>query len=77
MNDTNSGYELGIDDVIVCKHPLGNRRYTVSRVTPKFAFVNYNEVAEGKFPRVFDERFEALPRQTWSRTEYSIERHRP
>jgi hypothetical protein len=45
---------------------------TVHRVTPKFAFVKYNDVSEGKFPRKANGfRFHSLPRGTWSTTEYS------
>lgn len=74
--DTNSvgdGYELQIGDTIVSKHTFGNNKHTVIRVTKKYAFVKYNDVAEGKYPRVFNMYFEALPRSRWGTILYSIE----
>jgi hypothetical protein len=67
-------YELQVGDIIVAKHAFGNNRHTVIRVTKRYAFVKYNDVAEGKYPRIFDFHFDSLPRQKWSTTRYSIEK---
>lgn len=45
---------------------------TVHRVTKVFAFVRYNEHAEGKYRRKYqDFGFGPVPRPKWSRTQYS------
>ena len=50
----------------------GTQWKTVSRVTPKFAFVKYNDVAEGKYWREYrDFGFAPLPYQKWRMTSYS------
>jgi hypothetical protein len=67
-----SGEQLKVGDVIVHKHCFGGGKYRVHRVSKKYAFVKYNDVAEGKYPIVFDMRFESLPRKTWGTTTYSV-----
>jgi hypothetical protein len=42
---------------------FGSRWYAVHRVTPKFAFVRYNDVAEGKYRRLVSGFGEAEPTQ--------------
>ena len=51
------GHEIQVGDYILRKSMLdaGFRSYRVHRVTPKFAFIRYNEHAEGKFPRTYTE----------------------
>lgn len=75
--NTSIGYELQIGDIIVAKHAFGNNRHIIHRVTPKYAFVRYNDVCEGKYPRVFDLHFDFLPRPKWGTTKYSIEKAKP
>ena len=46
---------------------------TVHRVTKKFAFVKYNDAAEGKYRREYNDfGFCPLPRKTWLTTSYSV-----
>ena len=46
------GHELQVGDFIKSESGItGIRWYKVSRVTAKFAFIKYNEVAEGKYHR--------------------------
>lgn len=73
-NSVEDGYELQLGDVIIAKHALGKNRHVVTRVTKKYAFVKFNDVAEGKFPRIFDFHFESLPRQQWNTVHYTVER---
>lgn len=68
------GYELQVGDIIIAKHAFGNNKHVITRVTPKYAFVQYNDVAEGKYPRIFDTNFTFLPRPKWNTTHYSIEK---
>ena len=77
MTESLNDYALQVGDVIVSNHPQRLNRYVVHRVTNKYAFVKYNDVAEGKFPRVVDHRFQSLPRQQWSQTTYYIEKAKP
>lgn len=79
MTDTNylsHGDELQIGDVIVSKTGFGTQRRSVHRVTKKYAFVKYNDVAEGKYPRKYDMYFESLPRHQYSMVSYNVERAR-
>jgi len=71
------GYSLQVGDAIVAKHAFGNNRHVVTRVTPKYAFVQYNDVCEGKYPRIFDRSFSSLPRPKWMTIDYSIEKAKP
>jgi hypothetical protein len=71
------GLHLEVGDVIIAEHPLATHKFTVSRVTAKFAFVKYNdhEHAEGKFPRIYTySGFQVLPRDMWDRTSYKVYR---
>ena len=51
------GHEIQVGDYILRQGMLDNgyRPYRVHRVTPKFAFIRYNEKSEGKFHRIFTE----------------------
>lgn len=71
------GYELQIGDKIICKHTFGNNVHIVTRVTKKYAFVQYSDIAEGKFPRIVDFWFQSLPKQTWNTKTYSIKKAIP
>jgi hypothetical protein len=68
------GETLQVDDIIIGEHVLGKRKHVVHRVTKKYAFVRYNETAEGKFPIVYDFGFTSLPRERWRMTRYSAYR---
>ena len=68
-----NGEMLDIGDRIKVEHPVfGTRWETVHRVTKSFAFVRYNDVAEGKYKREYNDfGFGPIPRQTWKQTVYS------
>lgn len=68
------GDEIQVGDIVVHRHAFGESRYPVVRVTPKFCFVAYNDVANGKYPRVFDARFGSLPRPKWDTIMYAVGR---
>ena len=68
------GEEIQVGDYIRAEHMGigGKSHYKVHRVTKRYAFVRYNDVAEGKYPRVYVELgFVSLPRQQWCTTTYS------
>ena len=67
------GDMIEVGDRIKCEHlGWGTKWDTIHRVTPKFAFVKYNDVAEGKYKRMYrDFGFEPLPRTKWRQTSYS------
>ena len=67
-----NGESLSVGDMVKCKHQLCTRWETVHRVTKSFAFVRYNDVAEGKYKREYNDfGFGPIPRQTWKQTVYS------
>ncbi len=65
---------LEIGDLITHQHAFGKNTWEVFKVTPKFAFVHYNERALGKYPRTFSFRFSSLPRIKWDTTDYTVYR---
>lgn len=71
------GETLEVGDVIKHESALGNRRYKIHRVTAKYAFIKYNDVAEGKYHRVITW---AGPRRAkrlqWDTTRYTAWRER-
>lgn len=72
MKKAEKGHEIKVGDVIVSKHVFGVNKFAVHRVTKKYAFVMYNDIAEGKYPRIFDTTFQSLPRQQWNHTECEV-----
>jgi len=42
---------LEVGDLIMKKDFLGERTFKVHRVTPKYAFIRWNDIAEGSFRR--------------------------
>lgn len=67
------GHEIQIGDLITADGGFGKSKHLVHRVTKKYAFVKYNDVAEGKFPRVYDSFwFCSLPKQKWQTTTYKV-----
>lgn len=71
------GEQVEVGDIIIHTHTFGSAHYTVHRVTPKYAYVRFNDVAEGKFPRVVGFGFTSLPRAQWPLTEYKACRPAP
>lgn len=68
-----NGYEIQVGDKIkVTNRGFKSSIYTVHRVTKKFAFVFVNEKAVVKFPRVYDYRFQTLPRNLWDTNDYEV-----
>lgn len=61
----NNGQEIQVGDYILVKSMIasGYRPYKVHRVTPKFAYIMWNEKAEAKFPRVFIKSCRFCPRE--------------
>lgn len=60
---------IQVGDRIKHENALGISWYVVHRVTPKYAFVQYNDVAEGRYPRKANGvYFSNLPREKWSTT---------
>ena len=73
--EAEDGYVIKVGDTVLRKGPLdaGYHVYKVHRVTDKFAFIRYNDVAEGKLPRIYSRfSFHSLPRQKWSQTDYKV-----
>ena len=68
-----NGDMIEVGDKIKVEHRgWGVQWETIHRVTPKFAFVKYNDVAEGKYRRVYSEfTFSPIPSQLWNSTSYS------
>ena len=72
------GEQIEFNDRIKVETALGVQWQTVTRVTRKFAFVRYNEHAEGKFPREYNSfGFCSLPKPKWSTNQYSAWRPLP
>lgn len=72
MKKAPEGHCINVGDIIVAKHSFGNNKWEVKRVTPKYAFVMYNDTAEGKFPRIFDFGFQSFPKDNWNTTDYTV-----
>ena len=54
---------------------FGVRNYTIYRVTKTMAFVKYNDVADGKFPRVYVSfGYSSIPRPEWPTNIYTVYR---
>lgn len=65
-------YQIKVGDHIVSRHSFGGSNWKVHRVTKLYAFVWYNDVAEGKFPRKYGWCFMPLPRAKWNTTSYEV-----
>ena len=73
MQKATYGYEIQVGDVIsITSGITGTRMYRVVRVTSKYAFVKYNDVAEGKFQRVYQMMFAKLPRIKFDTRQYEV-----
>jgi len=73
MRKLNIGDELQVGDKIRSETSFGMYWNTVFKTTPKFAYVKWNDIAEGKFDRVFKDSiyWGPLPRPKWPMTQYS------
>ena len=51
----NNGQEIQVGEYILVKPMIadGYCAYKVHRVTPKFAYIMWNDTSEAKFPRIF------------------------
>jgi len=68
-----NGETVEINDLIRCSTCFGKQVFKVVKVTPKYCFCAYNDIARGKYPRVYIEfTFESLPRDTWNTTKYEV-----
>lgn len=67
-------YEIQVGDTITADARFLNitHKWIVHRVTKNYAFVKYNEKAEGKFPRVYGWAFKPYPKDTWNTTDYKV-----
>jgi hypothetical protein len=75
MTFLNEGDLLQVGDIIHATHPtFGLKRHHVHRVTKCYAFVKWNDLAEGKFPIQYNYRFESFPREQYCQTRYKVER---
>ena len=58
------GEQLQVGYILVHITAFGNQKYKVYILTKKYAWVKYNDVAEGKFPLIYsDFGFTSLPKQ--------------
>jgi hypothetical protein len=70
---SNESVEVG--DIILVENMLGKHKHGVHRVTKCYAFVWWNEVAEGKFPRPYREfGYRPVGRDKWSTVSYTVYR---
>jgi hypothetical protein len=73
MKYAEDGYVIQVGDIIEATSYIGKRRHEVMRVTPKRAYVQYNERVEGVFPRVYKSfGFGPIPRVQWSQTTHAV-----
>ena len=74
LKEAPKDYELQVGDIIKSKSRFMNisNEWTVHRVTKMYAFIMYNEKAEGKFPRKYTTFFKPFPKDTWSTTDYTV-----
>jgi hypothetical protein len=72
MKRAPDGYLIQVGDVIRAEHALGTSNFRVHRVTKNYAFVRFNEIAEGKFPRQYGFGFGRRPREIWQTTNYIV-----
>ncbi len=73
LKEAPENYEIQIGDTIKADHGWCVNTYKVSRVTPKYAFIPYNDKAEGKFKRVYRKwGYYPLPRPKWPTTKYTV-----
>lgn len=73
-----TGDQLQVGDIIVHITCFGNSKLVVYRLTKKHAWAKYNDVAEDKFPLIYNDIFfSALPRPNYNTTTYKVYRSIP
>lgn len=73
MTKAEYGHVLNVGDIIEVSEICGQgTRYKVHRVTKKYALIMWNEVGEGKFPRIYNIGFGYLPKDKWRTTTFTI-----
>ena len=53
MKEAEAGYEIQVGDIIQIESFVKTSHHKVHRVTPKRAYMRWNDVAEGIFPRIY------------------------
>lgn len=67
------GYLIQVGDIITSTAMGTTKKHVVHRVTKTLAFVRYNDVAEGKFRRVYNSFcFGPIPREHYSMVDYKL-----
>jgi len=67
------GEPIEVGDRIRIENYLGVSWQAIHRVTKHYAFVKWNERAEGKFKRIYKQfGFDIIPYQKWNTTRYSV-----
>lgn len=75
MKRLNDGETIQVGDVIESKSVIGTRKFEVHRITKRYAFVRYNDVAEGKYPVIYNRfGFQPLPKARWNMVDYAVYR---
>ena len=59
MIELKYGDDIRVGDMIISNW---NSKLIVHRITKCYAFVKYNEIAEGKFPIIYGNNFHPIPR---------------
>ena len=74
INKLNVGETVEVGDILRHENPITGKSYfKVGRVTPKYAFVKWNEVGEGKFKRVVEGFIKGCgDKDPYSQTRYSF-----
>lgn len=66
-------YEIQVGDTIRIDTRLSVKDYKVSCVTKTYAFIKYNDRAEGKFKRIYSMYiFKSLPHQKLDTNSYTV-----
>ena len=68
------GDKLQIGDLVITDNRIFKQKHTIKRITKNFAFIDFNDIAEGKFPIVYTVDFQLLPKQKWNTCSYEIYR---
>lgn len=67
------GYLIQVGDIIASTAMGQTKKFKVHRVTKTLAFVRYNDIAEGKFRRVYNSFwFGPIPREHYSMVQYEL-----
>lgn len=72
MRELKDGEQIEIGDIIRVKNAFGLRKHLVYRVTKKYAVVRYNDVKDGRYPRIYCFGFGSIPRHLWDNNDYAV-----